>query len=87
MVLFDVEQAVVGNGHTVGIAAHVVDNLLRSGKGRFGVDDPFGLLEGSDIGTKLVGVSQFFNRAEKLELAGVEGRLQILEEQAAKQTG
>lgn len=34
-------QAVIGNGDTVGVAAEVVEDLNRSTKGRFGVDDPF----------------------------------------------
>ena len=42
--IFDIKQAVVGDGHTVSVAAQVIKNLLRSGERFFRVDDPFGLL-------------------------------------------
>lgn len=35
------QQAVVGNGDAVGIAAEVVEDLRRTSEGRFGIDDPF----------------------------------------------
>jgi hypothetical protein len=39
--VFDIEQAIVGNGHAVSVAAHVIDYLSRSGKGGLGVNNPF----------------------------------------------
>jgi hypothetical protein len=40
LVVFDVQQAVVGDGDAVRIAAHVVEDLLRSSEGALGVDHP-----------------------------------------------
>ena len=41
LAVHEVEDAIVGDGHAVSIAAHVVQDLLRSGKGLLGVDHPF----------------------------------------------
>jgi hypothetical protein len=41
--IFDIEQAIVGDGHAVSVATHVVEYLLGPGKGCFGVDNPFRL--------------------------------------------
>ena len=40
LALFDVDNTVIGNGHTVGVAAQVVKDLLRATEGFFGVNDP-----------------------------------------------
>ena len=39
---FDVQQAMVRNRDAVSVPANIVEHLLRAGKWRFGVDDPFG---------------------------------------------
>ena len=36
----DVEDAVVGDGHAVGIAGQVVQNVFRAAEGRFGIHHP-----------------------------------------------
>ena len=36
----EVDDAVVGDGHAVGVAAQVAEDLLGSAEGRLGVDDP-----------------------------------------------
>ena len=43
LAILDVEQAIVGNGDAVRIAADVFEDLLRSGEWRLGVDHPWGL--------------------------------------------
>src|SRR6185437_7062211 len=42
----DVQDAVVGDRDTVGVAADVVENLFGSGKGRLGVNHPLLLSQG-----------------------------------------
>ena len=42
--VLDIQQSMVGNRDSVGVAAHVFHHLLRSGERRFGVDNPFCLL-------------------------------------------
>ena len=43
LIVLDVEQAIVGQGHAVRVAADVVHHLLRTGTRRLGVDDPIDL--------------------------------------------
>ena len=57
MILFDCEQAVVGNRDAMSIAADVIEHLLGTGKRSLGVDDPLGLLQRSDGGAKRVGIA------------------------------
>jgi len=45
--VFDIQQSMVGNRDSVGVAAQAVHHLLRSGEGRFGVDDHFRSCSGS----------------------------------------
>ena len=40
----DEDQALVGNGHSMGVAAEVLQHLFRAAPGRLGVDDPGALL-------------------------------------------
>jgi len=37
LAIFDIQQAMVGNGNAVSIASHVVEYLLGSSKGWFGI--------------------------------------------------
>ena len=36
-------QALIGDGDAMGIAAEILDHLLGAAEGRFGIDYPFGL--------------------------------------------
>jgi hypothetical protein len=56
--IFDIEDAVVGDGHTVSGAANIVENLSRAGKRGLGIDDQFASLQGSQIAAKLVRVAK-----------------------------
>ena len=62
LAVLDVEDAIVGDGYAVGIAAHVVQDLLRSGKGLLGVDDPVPAADSSQEAVTGGSVSQFFER-------------------------
>lgn len=43
LIVFDVEEPVIGDGDAMGITAHVIEHLFRSGKWPLGVNDPFEL--------------------------------------------
>jgi len=43
--VLEVEEALVGEGDAVGIAPEVLEDLLRAGEGRLGIDDPVVLAE------------------------------------------
>src|SRR5205807_4243365 len=49
LLVVNVQQAIVGNGHAVRIAAYIVQHLLGSGERAFGVDYPLRLASGSQI--------------------------------------
>src|SRR5882762_7591254 len=79
LTIFDIQQAMVGDGDAVSVASHVVEYLLGPGKGWFGVDDPSCLSERSEISREGRGVLQFVERGKEMQLVVVEGLLQELE--------
>src|SRR5208337_492904 len=85
--VFDIQQSMVGNRDSVGVAAQVVDHLLRSGEGRFGVDDPFQVVQRIEITAESPGILKGRERRKEAEFAGVEGLLQIGQEQSAEPAG
>jgi len=75
LIIIDVQQAVVGNGHAVSIAAHVVEDLLRSGERALGIDHP---LKSFRSGQKLSKSEAFPNGlqgGEEPQFARIEGFL------------
>lgn len=85
--IFNIDQAVVGDGDTMRVAAHVVEHVLGFAEWSLGVNHPFDVLEGGEVQTPFVRISQFFERTEELEFAGVECLLEVLQKQAAEQAG
>ena len=81
------EEAVVGDGDAVGVAAEVVEDLVGAGEGALGVDDPLGLAEGLEVACEGVGVVERGQGVAELEPAGVVGLLEQFEEEAAEQAG
>src|SRR6266702_3395313 len=49
LIVVDVEQALVGEGYAMGIAAEVFDHLLRAAERGLGIDHPFAFAKGSQI--------------------------------------
>jgi hypothetical protein len=82
---FDVLEAIIGDGHTVGVAADVIQYLLRAGERRLGIDHPFGFSYRFQIAGKRVTIAKFFQDGKELELAGVESPLEMLQKQATEQ--
>ena len=85
--VFDIQQSMVGNRDSVGVAAQVVHHLLRSGEGRFGVNDPFQVVQRIEITAESLGILKGRERRKEAEFAGVEGLLQIGQEQSAEPAG
>ena len=50
--LLDIEQPVVGDGNSMRIATDILEDLLGTGKGWFGVDHPLGLPRRLQMGGK-----------------------------------
>ena len=83
----DGKEPMIRDRDPVGVPAHVVQDLPGSTEGRLGVDHPVGRAHRREVLGKRLAIAQGLKRRRKAELAGVEGLLQILEEQAAEQPG
>ncbi len=86
LVVVDVEQPMVRDGHAMGIAADIVQHLLGPGEGAFGVHHPFRLAGRSEMAQQCLPLPQGFQRGKELQLSGVKGFEEIVEEKPAKQT-
>src|ERR1044071_8077742 len=62
--IFHVEEAIVGEGHSVRIEARVVEYLLGAGRERLGVDHPFCLPNRSQVPEEGFGVLECLERRE-----------------------
>ncbi len=81
LTVLDVENAVVGDGDAVGIAAEVVENFIRSSERGLGINDPALLAEpGEQAGESGPGLElSGLPRENKLALSiGVKEEVQIL---------
>ena len=79
------DQARVGDGDAVGIAAEIGQHLLWSAEWRLGVDDPF---DAADLGKSAPegsALRQFDKVAEEAQPARALGRLQLLQKEPAEQ--
>ena len=83
----DGEEAVIGDGDAVSVAAEVVEDLLGAGEGPLGVDDPLDLAEGLEGAGEGSGVVERGEGVVELEPAGAEGLLEQFEEETAEQAG
>lgn len=87
LAIFDVDDPVIGNGDPVGITADIVHHLLWPGERWLGVDDPFHVSHWIEITGESLWILECLKQREEVQLAGVEGLLQILQEQSAEQPG
>ena len=81
------DQAAVGDGHAVNIAAEILQNLFGSAEGALGVDDP---VDHAHVGQALTqgdGIGQADKGAEEAQATIVEGGWQTVKEQPAEQQG
>src|SRR5205814_10594092 len=84
LTIFDVQKTIVGDGDGMSVASDVVEDLLGSGKGWFGIDHPFCIAKGVEISDEGSWIVQLKERGKEMQLSGVEGLLQQLEKQAAE---
>ena len=57
LAIVDTHQAMIGDRHAMGVAAELVQHLLWTTRGRFGVDDPFRSTEGREIRSECLWIS------------------------------
>jgi hypothetical protein len=85
LALFDVNESMIGNGDPVRVAADIVHHLLWLGERWLGVDDPFQISHQIKMMGESLSILECLKRREELQLADVEGLLEILQEQSAEQ--
>ncbi len=78
------DQAVVGDGHAMGVAAEILQHVFRAPEGRFQVDHPVLSIEGSQPGSESLGLSEEFQVFREAQLAVLEGLLERVDKLATK---
>ena len=79
------KQALIGDGHTVRVAAEVFEDLLGAAQRRFGIDDPFGGAQGFQIGREGSWLLERLECGEEVEFPVVEGAVEGFQKQAPEQ--
>ena len=82
--VLDGQDAVVGEGHAVGVAAEVVEHTGGSVEGRLGVDDPLGLAQGPEVTVEGYGIGERSEGAGQVQAALAVGVFEPLEEEGAE---
>ena len=78
------QDAVVGEGHAVGVATEVVEDAGGSVEGRLGVDDPLGLAQGPEVPVEGGGIGERGEGAGQVQAALAVGVFEGLEEEGAE---
>ena len=73
-----------GDGNAVSIAAEILQDVLGSAEGWFGVDDPVFAEERTQPGSEELGMGERREFSGKVQLAAFEGMLQAGDEFATK---
>src|SRR3954468_10208597 len=80
------EQTAVGEGDPVRVAAEIVENLPGPAERSLGIDDPFDAAQRLDMRAKRGRLAKPREMAEEGQVAGLKGRLEAFEEEAAVET-
>ena len=83
--LVGADQATVGDGDPVGVAAKIGKNMFGRAEGRLGKDDPVLVAQLPDRGCEGIGVTKPVERAGEAQSSGRMCRLKPLEEQPPEQ--
>ena len=74
----------VGDGNTMSVAAEILQDVLGSAEGWFGVDDPIFAKERTQPGSEELGMGERCEFSAQVQLTAFEGRLQTGDELATK---
>ena len=80
-------EAAVGDGHAMGLASEITENLFRPGKWRFGEDHPVDAGQFIEPSDERGVISQVCESAGQAKLTRGEGGAQLADERVAKVTG
>jgi len=87
LTVIECDEAAVGDGHAMGVASEITEDLLRPGKGRFGEDHPVDAGQFIEPSDERGVISQVCECAGQAKLTGSEGGAQLADERVAKATG
>jgi len=85
--VFEREQALIGDGDAMRVAAEIFEHLLWTAERWFGIHHPIALLHGVQIIVEETGIAQRFDGAGKLQTLLIEGVFERFEKEAAEQAG
>ncbi len=80
------DQAMVGDGHSVGVTAQILEHILGAAEGWFAVNDPVFSKQWSEPGSEDLGLIEEGQIAREVELLMLESALETGDELAAKHT-
>jgi len=69
--LVDIEQAIIGDRDAMGVARQIGQDLLGTGEGLFGIDEPFGSAQGRESGGKCLRLVETDEIRKELQFAGI----------------
>ncbi|MGC1648826.1 MAG: hypothetical protein WA741_23655 [Candidatus Sulfotelmatobacter sp.] len=75
LVMLESQEAVVGDGHAMGVAGEIAEHMMGTAEGRFGVDDPVLTEQGAQEGAERFLVGQWLKSSGEGELALLESTL------------
>ena len=78
------DQSMVGDGHAMGVAAQVLEQIVRAAEGWFGVNDPVFSEQWPEPGSEDPGLREQSEIAGEVQLAMLKGGLESGDELAAK---
>lgn len=78
------DQPVIGNCHTMGVAAQIIQHLFRAAERRFGIHDPFRFAAALQESLKVSRVVEFLKRSVELQCTRRVRFLEIAQEKAAE---
>lgn len=87
LVAIDRDKPRIGNCGAVGVAVKISEDLGRTAEGRLGVDDPFGVPQGSDLLCEGEWLGERREAAEEAQAAIKECRFKCRKEQAPEHRG
>lgn len=85
LVILESDEAVIGNGHAMGVAGEITQHVMRTGKGRLGIDDPVLTEERTQERAERFLVFERLERTGELELVLLESSFQAGDELSAEE--
>ncbi len=73
--MLESHEAVVGDGHAMGVAGEIAEHMMRTGERWLGVDDPVLTEQGTQEGAEGLFVFQRLERSGESELVLLESTL------------